>query len=49
MNDAIAWLSAQGLAIPRGSEATETLIVMALIVGALVLGVFAGRWLGPPI
>jgi len=49
MNDAIAWLSAQGLAVPRGSEATETLIVIGLIVAALALGVFAGRWLGPPI
>jgi small-conductance mechanosensitive channel len=49
MNDAIAWLSAQGLAVPRGSEATETLIVCGLIVAALALGVIAGRWLGPPI
>jgi small-conductance mechanosensitive channel len=49
MNDAIAWLSAQGLAVPRGSEATETLIVVGLIVAALALGLLAGRWLGPPI
>lgn len=49
MNDAIAWLGAQGLAVPRGSEATETLIVFGLIVAALALGLFAGRWLGPPI
>jgi small-conductance mechanosensitive channel len=49
MNDAIAWLGAQGLAVPRGSEATETLIVVGLIVAALALGVLAGRWLGPPI
>jgi len=49
MNDAIAWLSAQGLAVPRGSEATELAIVFGLIVAALALGVLAGRWLGPPI
>jgi small-conductance mechanosensitive channel len=49
MNDAMAWLNAQGLAVPRGSEATETLIVVGLIVVALALGVLAGRWLGPPI
>jgi small-conductance mechanosensitive channel len=49
MNDAIAWLSAQGLDVPRGSEATETLIVIGLIVAALAIGVFTGRWLGPPI
>lgn len=49
MNDAVAWLGAQGLAVPRGSEATETLIVLGLIVAALMLGVFAGRWLGPSI
>jgi small-conductance mechanosensitive channel len=49
MNEAIAWLSAQGLAVPRGSEATELAIVFGLIVAALALGVFAGRWLGPPI
>jgi len=49
MNDAVASLSAQGLAVPRGSEATETLIVIGLILAALALGVLAGRWLGPPI
>jgi len=49
MNGTIAWLSAQGLDIPRGSEATETLIVVGLIAAALALGVLAGRWLGPPI
>jgi small-conductance mechanosensitive channel len=49
MNDAITWLSAQGLAIPRGSEATETLIVVGLIVASLAFGLFSGRWLGPPI
>jgi len=49
MNDAIAWLSAQGLAVPRGSEATELAIVFGLIVAALALGALAGRWLGPPI
>jgi len=49
MNDAIAWLSAQGLAVPRGSEATELAIVFGMIVAALALGVLAGRWLGPPI
>ena len=49
MNDTIAWLSAQGLAVPRGSEATELAIVFGLIVAALALGALAGRWLGPPI
>lgn len=48
MNGAIAWLSAQGVAIPRGNEATETLIVLGLIAAALLAGVAAGRWLGPP-
>jgi small-conductance mechanosensitive channel len=48
VNPALAWLQAQGLAIPRGSEATETLIVCGLIVAALAGGVLAGRWLGPP-
>ncbi|HEX7849605.1 MAG TPA: mechanosensitive ion channel domain-containing protein [Sphingomonas sp.] len=49
MNAPIAWLRAQGLAVPQGSEATELLIVFALIVAALALGVAAGRWLGPPV
>lgn len=49
MNDALAWLQAQGLYVPQGSEATETLIVLGLIVAALALGVLAGRWLGPPV
>ena len=49
MNQALAWLQAQGLYVPRGSEATETLIVAGLIVAALALGVLAGRWLGPPV
>lgn len=47
MNDAIAWLKAQGLAIPEGSEAVETGIVAALIVVALAAGLLTGRWLGP--
>ncbi|MEO5938701.1 MAG: mechanosensitive ion channel domain-containing protein [Sphingomonas sp.] len=47
MNGALAWLKAQGLAIPEGSEAVETGIVAALIVATLAAGLFAGRWLGP--
>ena len=47
MNGAAAWLKAQGVAIPEGSEAIETGIVAALIVAALAIGLFAGRWLGP--
>jgi small-conductance mechanosensitive channel len=48
MNQTIAWLRAQGLYVPQGSEATETLIVLGLIVAALTAGWLAGRWLGPP-
>ncbi|QDZ06672.1 mechanosensitive ion channel [Sphingomonas panacisoli] len=47
MSGAIAWLKAQGIAIPEGSEAIETCIVAALIVTALAIGLFTGRWLGP--
>ncbi|MDB5680748.1 MAG: mechanosensitive ion channel protein MscS [Sphingomonas bacterium] len=47
MNGAVAWLKAQGIAVPQGSEATETGIVAALIVAALATGFLAGRWLGP--
>ena len=47
MNDLLAWLKAQGLAIPEGSEAIETGIVALLIVVALGAGWAAGRWLGP--
>ncbi len=47
MNEAIAWLHAQGIAIPEGAEATETGIVVALILAALSAGFLAGRWLGP--
>jgi small-conductance mechanosensitive channel len=47
MNGAIAWLEAQGVAIPQGSMAIETGIVVALIVAALAVGLFTGRWLGP--
>ncbi|MEO5493185.1 MAG: mechanosensitive ion channel domain-containing protein [Sphingomonas sp.] len=47
MNGAIAWLEAQGLAIPQGSETIETGIVAALIVVALAAGLFTGRWFGP--
>lgn len=47
MNGTIAWLKAQGFAIPEGSEAIETGIVAALIVAALAAGLFTGRWLGP--
>jgi small-conductance mechanosensitive channel len=49
VSQALAWLQAQGLYVPQGSEATETLIVVGLIVAALALGVLAGRWLGPPV
>ncbi|MGN6819812.1 MAG: mechanosensitive ion channel family protein [Sphingomonas sp.] len=48
MNQAVAWLQAQGFYIPQGSEATETLIVFGLILASLVTGLLAGRWLGPP-
>lgn len=48
MNGALAWLRAQGMAIPQGSEAIETGIVAALIAASLAIGFFAGRWLGPP-
>lgn len=47
MSGAIAWLKAQGLAIPEGNEAIETGVVAALIIFALAVGLFAGRWLGP--
>ena len=49
MTQALTWLQAQGLYVPQGSEATEALIVLGLIVAALALGVLAGRWLGPPV
>lgn len=48
MNGVLAWLRAQGFDIPQGSEAIETGIVIALIIAALAVGLFAGRWLGPP-
>ncbi len=47
MNGALAWLRAQGIAIPEGAQAIETAIIAALIAGALAIGFFAGRWLGP--
>ncbi|THD37905.1 MAG: mechanosensitive ion channel [Sphingomonas sp.] len=47
MNGALAWLKAQGLAIPEGAEAIETGIVVVLIVAALAIGLFTGRRLGP--
>jgi hypothetical protein len=47
MSGAAAWLEAQGFAIHRGSAAIETMVVAALIVAALAIGLFAGRWLGP--
>jgi small-conductance mechanosensitive channel len=47
VNGAAAWLRAQGLRIPEGSEAIETGIVGALIVAALAAGLFAGRLMGP--
>ena len=39
MNGALAWLKAQGLAIPEGSEAVETGIVLPILL-LLVLGTF---------
>ena len=47
MSEASAWLRAQGIMIPEGAEATETGIVIVLIVAALGAGLLAGRWLGP--
>jgi len=47
MNGALAWVRAQGIDVPQGNMAIETLVVVALIVGALTVGFFAGRWIGP--